>query len=110
VSDEGTLLADVDRALAGSAPLPRSNGALVFEEPWQGRALGIAVVSLERAGVPWAEFSRKLGDAVARHGYDPDEPAATAYYASWLEALEETLRAAGVDVPVSRDSRPSDAR
>ena len=36
-------LADVDAALAGSAPLPRDNGALVFDEPWQGRALGMAV-------------------------------------------------------------------
>jgi nitrile hydratase accessory protein len=90
-----TRLADVDSALAEAAPLPRSNGELVFEEPWQGRALGMAVVALERAGIPWAEFSRQLALAVERHGYDPEEPAATAYYAAWLEALEATLRAAG---------------
>jgi nitrile hydratase accessory protein len=90
-----TRLADVDRALAATAPLPRSNGELVFEEPWQGRALGMAVVALERAGVPWAEFSRHLAEAVRRHGYDPGEPAATAYYAAWLDALEATLRDAG---------------
>jgi nitrile hydratase accessory protein len=87
-----TRLADVDRALAASAPLPRSNGELVFEEPWQGRALGMAVVALERAGIPWPEFSRRLAEAVRRHGYDPGEPAATAYYAAWLDALEATLR------------------
>jgi len=94
-----TRLADVDRALADAAPLPRSNGELVFDEPWQGRALGLAVVSLERAGIPWAEFSRELGYAVGRHGYDPAEPAPDAYYAAWLDALERTLRRAGVDVP-----------
>jgi nitrile hydratase accessory protein len=87
-----TRLADVDRELAASAPLPRSNGELVFEEPWQGRALGMAVVALERAGIPWPEFSRHLAEAVQRHGYDPGEPAATAYYAAWLDALEATLR------------------
>jgi nitrile hydratase accessory protein len=89
-------LAAVDRALAATAPLPRSNGELVFEEPWQGRALGMAVVALERAGIPWAEFSRRLGEAIGRHGYDPNESAATAYYAAWLDALESTLRDAGV--------------
>jgi nitrile hydratase accessory protein len=88
-------LADVDRALEAAAPLPRSNGELVFEEPWQGRALGMAVVALERAHVPWADFSRRLAAAVARHGYDPEEPAAAAYYAAWIEALESTLRDAG---------------
>jgi len=95
MSETDTRLADVDRALAASAPLPRSNGELVFEEPWQGRALGMAVVALERAGIPWAEFSRQLALAVDRHGYDPTEPAATAYYAAWLDALEATLGEAG---------------
>ena len=91
-------LGDVDRALAETAPLPRANGELVFEEPWQGRALGMAVVALERARIPWSEFSNRLVEAVSRHGYDPDEPAAEAYYAAWLEALETTLRGAGVDL------------
>jgi hypothetical protein len=84
-------LADLDSALAESAPLPRANGELVFDEPWQGRALGMGVVALERAGVSLVEFSGFLADAVARHGFDADEPAATAYYAAWLDALEACL-------------------
>jgi nitrile hydratase accessory protein len=92
-----TQLADVDRALEGRAPLPRSNGELVFEEPWQGRVLGMTVVALERARIPWSEFANQLAAAVQHHGYDPDEPAADAYYAAWLEAFETTLVGAGVD-------------
>jgi len=92
-------LAAVDYALAGTAPLPRSNGELVFDEPWQGRALGIGVVALERAGISLVDFSPFLADAVARHGYDPAEPAAAAYYAAWLDALETALRAKGVELP-----------
>ena len=84
-------LADLDSALAESAPLPRANGELVFDEPWQGRALGMGVVALERAGVSLVEFGGFLAAAVARHGYDADEPAATAYYAAWLDALEACL-------------------
>ena len=93
-----TQLRDIDSALAETAPLPRSNGELVFEEPWQGRALGMTVVALERARIPWSEFSNRLAEAVRQHGYDPDEPAAAAYYAAWLDALEATLRGAGVDL------------
>ena len=44
-------LAALDGALGASAPLPRDNGELVFEEPWQGRALGMGVVG---ACVGWA--------------------------------------------------------
>jgi nitrile hydratase accessory protein len=91
-------LADVDAALAEIAPLPRANGELVFEEPWQGRALGMTVVALERARIPWPEFAHRLAEAVQAHPYDPGEPAASAYYAAWLEALEATLRGAGVDL------------
>lgn len=90
-----TRLADVDAALAGAAPLPRSNGELVFDEPWQGRVLGMAVVTLERLGLTWADFRGHLAPAIARHGYDPAEPAASAYYTAVLEALEELVAAHG---------------
>ena len=50
MSARRTGLAIVDAAVGAAAPLPRDNGELVFEEPWQGRALGMGVVSLERAG------------------------------------------------------------
>ena len=93
-----TQLADVDRLLAGTAPLPRANGELVFEEPWQGRVLGMTVVALDRARIPWSEFANRLAESVQRHGYDPGEPAAAAYYAAWLEAFEATLQGAGVDL------------
>jgi nitrile hydratase accessory protein len=94
VSESG--LAAVDAALAGHAPLPRDNGELVFEEPWQGRALGMGVVVLTRTGASWADFRRHLVAAIERHPYDPHEPAATAYYTAWLEALESLLAERGL--------------
>jgi nitrile hydratase accessory protein len=92
----GTRLADVDAALAGRAPLPRDNGELVFEEPWQGRVLGMGVVTLERLGLSWIDFRDHLAAAIARHGYDPAEPSATAYYTAFVEALESLLAEHGV--------------
>jgi nitrile hydratase accessory protein len=83
-------LATVDRELGAATPLPRDNGELVFEEPWQGRALGMAVVVLERTGLTWADFRRHLVAAIAARPEGPESPA-TAYYAAWLDALESLL-------------------
>ncbi len=85
-----TQLAAVDRELGDLTPLPRDNGELVFEEPWQGRALGMAVVVLQRTGLPWAEFRRHLAAAIAAHPPGRESPA-TAYYTAWLDALEAVV-------------------
>jgi nitrile hydratase accessory protein len=89
-------LAVVDRALGTTAPLPRDNGELVFEEPWQGRALGMGVVAIERSGASWAEFRRHLAAAIAARPAVPGESAATAYYACWLDALAALLAERGL--------------
>jgi nitrile hydratase accessory protein len=90
-----TPLAALDGALGAAAPLPRDNGELVFEEPWQGRALGMGVVALERTGATWAEFRRHLVAAIAARPARPGESAATAYYAAWLDALEALVSERG---------------
>lgn len=90
-----TALAFVDAALAGAAPLPRDNGELVFDEPWQGRVLGMGVVALERTGSTWADFRPHLVAAIERHPHDADESPPTAYYAAFVEALESLLVARG---------------
>ena len=82
----------VDAVLVGSAKLPRDNGELVFEEPWQGRALGMGVASMERFGISREEFRDALIAAIAAHPDDPDETVATADYVAWLDALEAVLR------------------
>jgi nitrile hydratase accessory protein len=86
-----TPLAALDGALGAAAPLPRDNGELVFEEPWQGRALGMGVVVMERTGATWADFRRHLVAAIGTRQPRPGESAATAYYAAWLDALEALL-------------------
>jgi nitrile hydratase accessory protein len=91
MSTDAPELASVDSELADETPLPRDNGELVFEEPWQGRALGMGVIALERTGAPWSEFRRHLAAAIAARSADEGESEATAYYASWLDALELLL-------------------
>ena len=55
-----------------------------FEEPWQARAFGLAVVAVERLGLPWDAFRDRLKAAIAA---DPQRP----YFESWLTALEELV-------------------
>ena len=78
---------DVD----GPAAPPRSNGELVFSEPWQSRAFGMAVSLSEAGAFTWADFQAAL---VARIGAwasasAQDEP--WNYYRLWLAALEDVL-------------------
>jgi nitrile hydratase accessory protein len=88
--------AAAEAALADHAPLPRDEGDLVFEAPWQGRAFGMGVVALERAGASWEEFRVQLVAAIRRRPRRPGESAATAYYAAWLDALEALLAERGL--------------
>jgi nitrile hydratase accessory protein len=71
-----------------AAAIPRSNGEPVFEEPWQARALGMGVVAIRELGVGAQEWGDALAAAIARHGHDPDETPAHAYYTAWVDALE----------------------
>jgi nitrile hydratase accessory protein len=89
-------LARAEAVLAGHAPLPRDGDTLVFEEPWQGRALGMGVVAVERSGASWDEFRRHLVAAVRRHPQQPGSSAATTYYTAWLDALEALLAERGL--------------
>ena len=70
--------------MTGAAALPRRNGELVFEAPWQGRAFGMALAVVDRLGLPWVQFQRRLIDAIAAH---PDAP----YWDCWLVALERLV-------------------
>ena len=67
--------------MAGAEALPRANGEFVFDAPWQGQAVALAVTLIDRLGLDWDEFRRRLIAAIAD---DPDR----AYYDSWAAALE----------------------
>jgi len=94
----------VDASLRGAAPLPRDNGELVFEEPWQGRALGMGLAVMNRYGIPSDEFRAHLVEAIRSHSQATDETAATAYYAAWVVALEGLLLDRGLIDPASDET------
>jgi nitrile hydratase accessory protein len=81
----------VEPVIAGME-LPRRNGELVFEEPWQSRAFGM-VVALHRQGLyDWDDFRDRL---VAEIGRREDDDGGR-YYERWLAAFERLLAERGV--------------
>jgi nitrile hydratase accessory protein len=85
--------------------LPRQNGVLVFEAPWEARAFGLAV-ALNEAGVyPWRDFSHGLAAETAAL---EAQGTAASYYERWLEALEKLAIARGLVTLDELDARTAE--
>lgn len=93
----------VDRDVAGleaAAALPRRNGELVFEAPWEGRAFGMAVALRDRGVYAWDEFRQRLVERLA--------DGSARYYDSWLDAFESLVLERGLVAPGELAARARD--
>ena len=90
----GTPTAVLD--VEGAAAPPRANGELVFAEPWESRAFGMAVSLSEQGVFAWDTFRDRLVARIAAWEAEagPDAPGFR-YYTCWLAALEDVLVASG---------------
>lgn len=82
-------------AIDGPAAPPRDNGELVFAQPWESRAFGMAVSLHDAGAFAWPTFQAAL---IARiKAWEGDHPPGEcySYYACWLGALEDVLAAGG---------------
>ena len=84
----------LDLDVEGPAAPPRSNGELVFAEPWEGRAFGLTMALVHRGTLDYETFRTALVERVAA-----EEGARFGYYRCWLQALEDVLAAAGTVQP-----------
>ncbi len=82
--------------VTGPAAPPRRNGELVFSEPWESRAFGMAVTLHAAGSFDWEDFRSELMAAIARWEADNPSGDGFVYYRCWLEALERVLAAEGV--------------
>ncbi|MHB8466993.1 MAG: nitrile hydratase accessory protein [Acidimicrobiales bacterium] len=74
----------------GPGAVPRRNGELAFDAPWQTRIFGLAAAVVEtRFDGDREPFRQCLIDAIAS---DPDRP----YWESWEAALETLVIQAGI--------------
>lgn len=83
-------------AMEGRASLPRKNGELVFEEPWQGRVFGMAVALHEQGAYEWDEFRQVL---IAQVAAAESRGGPFVYYEIWLATFEELLSKKGLVAP-----------
>ena len=81
---------DMDEGLE----LPRKNGELQFEEPWEARAFGLAVALNDEGMYPWKRFSEELAAEIGKAEQQGDE---SSYYERWLLALEKLVIEKGCD-------------
>ena len=80
----------------GQAAPPRRNGELVFREPWEGRAFGLAVTLRDQGLFSWDAFRNRLVAAIAEADCRPTDGEPPEYYETWLTALERLLVTEGI--------------
>jgi nitrile hydratase accessory protein len=83
------MIAPLD--IDGPAAPPRSNGELVFSEPWESRAFGLAVSLHETGAFTWPQFQTALAARIGAWESAPAQKEPWNYYQLWLTALEDVL-------------------
>jgi nitrile hydratase accessory protein len=73
--------------------LPRKNGELIFEAPWEARAFGLAVALNEQGAYHWRDFSQGLAQEIAAADGANDP---STYYERWLATLENLVITTGL--------------
>jgi len=81
--------------IEGPTAPPRANGELVFSEPWESRAFGMAVSLYEAGGFTWPEFRTALVTRIRAWETGPTRDEPWHYYRLWLAALEDLLVSQG---------------
>ncbi len=79
--------------MGGAETLPRRNGELVFEAPWESRAFGMAVGLSDAGVVEWPDFREALVSAIKESEQRKD---GRSYYEQWLSALERVALEKGM--------------
>jgi nitrile hydratase accessory protein len=72
--------------LGGPVALPRSNGELIFDAPWQGRLFGLVVHMCESGRFEWNDFKKHLIEVIDGSEVD-DVCDPSIYYRQFGEAF-----------------------
>ncbi len=73
--------------------LPRENGELLFESPWEARVFGLAIALHEKGAFPWKVFSQALAEEISTAEQSGET---STYYQHWLRALRQVATGEGL--------------
>lgn len=88
--------------LGDDLAVPRKNGELVFEAPWEGRIFGMAVALSDSNAFRWESFRDRLAAEIAAAEEHGD---GSGYYERWLASFERLLLDQGVITATELDAR-----
>ena len=109
-ASSGASASSTDLPAEGPAAPPRSNGELVFEEPWEGRVFGVTLALVDSGAISWSEFQSELVAEIrsweaAHSEIALPEGASYRYYERWLAAFESLLDRKGLCSETLREGR-----
>jgi nitrile hydratase accessory protein len=93
------MTVSVPLAIDGPAAPPRSNGELVFAQPWESRVFGLAVTLYDAGVFEWPRFQAALIAQITAWEREHPDKTGFSYYRCWLTALESVLVDAGLIGP-----------
>jgi nitrile hydratase accessory protein len=83
--------------MGGAAALPRKNGELVFDAPWESHAFGMAIALYDQGHYDWEEFRGRLISEIGDwERSDQDERVVWDYYRRWLASFEALVKDRGL--------------
>jgi nitrile hydratase accessory protein len=92
-------------SLSDDLAVPRKNGELMFEAPWEGRVFGMAVAMYDDRQFKWDDFRSRLMAEIADAEKYGDN---SSYYERWLASFERLLLETGLLTPGELDSRTAE--
>jgi nitrile hydratase accessory protein len=91
--------------LSDDLAVPRKNGELQFEAPWEARVFGMAVAMYDDRQFAWDDFRLRLVQEIAEAEVHCDD---SGYYERWLGSFERLLLETGVLSPDELDQRTAE--
>ena len=91
--------------LGDDLAVPRRNGELEFQAPWEGRVFGMAVAMSDQQQFDWNAFRDRLVDEIAAADEYGDD---SGYYERWLASFERLLIETNVVTPEELDARTAE--